>query len=81
MKLNREQIQKLIQQVVDTREQELSCDQMMRVLTDYAEKLGRGEEIEVADDDSVQHHLDLCPECREEFEMIKKIAEEGNLAE
>lgn len=79
MILNREQIQKLIQQVVDTQNEELSCDEMIRVLTSYAEKLSSGDRIEVADDERVQHHLDLCQECREEFEMIKRIADEGNL--
>ncbi len=79
MKLNREQIQRLIQQVIDTQAEELSCDEMMRVLTEYAEKLAGGEVIEVADDVYVQHHLDICPECREEFEMIKGIADEGKL--
>lgn len=79
MNLNREQIQKLIRQVVDTQDEELSCDEMMRVLTEYADKLGRREVIEVADDDLVLHHLHMCPECSEEFEMIKEIADEGNL--
>ncbi len=79
MKLNREQIQRLIQQVIDTQVEELSCDEMMQVLSDYASKLAGGEGIEVSDDDRVQHHLDICPECREEFEMIKGIADEGKL--
>jgi hypothetical protein len=79
MVLNREQIQRLIQQVIDTQAEELSCDEMMRVLTIYAEKLANGIPIEVVDDEHVQHHLDICPECREEFEMIKSIANEGHL--
>ena len=81
MKLNRQQIQTLVQQVVDTRMEELDCDEMMQVMTAYAGKLARGETIEVDDDDTVQHHLDICPECREEFEMLEGIAEEGNLGE
>lgn len=81
MKLNREQIQTLVQRVVDTRTEELDCDVMMRVLTAYADKLASGDEVGVTDDETVQHHLAVCPECREEFEMIKGIAEEGNLRE
>jgi hypothetical protein len=81
MKLNRQQIQTLVKQVTDTRVEELDCDEMLQVMTDYAGKLARGETIEVADDESVQHHLDMCPECHEEFEMIEEIAEEGNLRE
>ncbi len=42
MKLNREQIQRLIQQVIDTQVEELSCYEMMQVLSDYASKLAGG---------------------------------------
>lgn len=79
MKLNRDQIKNLIRQVVDTNTEEIDCDEMMRVLTTYADKLAAGEVVDISDDATIQHHFEMCPECREEFEMIQAIADEGNL--
>ncbi len=79
MKLSREQIRKLVELVVQTRTEELDCDEMVRMLAAYAEKLASGQPLEQSDDEAVQHHLSICPECCEEFEMLRSIAEEGNL--
>jgi len=76
--LTREQIRNLVRQVVQTRTEEMDSDEMMRVLTEYANKLSRGEDVSV-DEERVQHYLGHCVECREEFEMIRGIADEGNL--
>lgn len=81
MKLNRQQIQTLVQQVAVTNIVERDCEEMMEAMTAYAAKLARGETIELADDELIQHHLDICPECFEEFEMIREIAGEGRLGE
>ena len=77
-KLTREQIRTLVQQVVQTRTAEIDCDEMMRVLVEYADKLARGDATEMSDE-LVQHHLEHCVECAEEFEMIRGIADEGEL--
>ena len=76
--LTRKQIRTLVHQVVETRTEELDCDEMMRVLAEYAEKLAQGEAAELQDE-LIQHHLQHCVECQEEFEMIRGIAIEGNL--
>lgn len=81
MKLNRQQIQTLIRMVANTKTQELDCDEMMRALTAYADKLARGEVMEVTDAATIQHHLEICPECSEEFEFLRRIVAEGNLRE
>lgn len=81
MKLNREQIQSLVRQIAKTRAEELDCDQMLGLLTAHADKLARGETFETGDDLAVSAHLEGCTECREEFAMIRAIADEGNLEE
>ncbi len=81
MKLNRDQIKNLIQQVINTNTEEIDCDEMVRVLTTYADKLAAGGVIDFSDDATIQHHFAMCPECREEFEMIREIANEGNFKE
>jgi len=79
-KLTREQIQVLVQQIVQTRTAEIDCDEMMRVLVEYADKLSSGEATDMSDE-LVRHHLEHCVECAEEFEMIRGIADEGSLSE
>ena len=79
MKLTRQQIHILVEQVINTKKEEVDCDEMMQVLTQYAAKLASGQSIVVSDDETILHHLALCPECREEFDMLKGIAEEGKL--
>ena len=81
MKLNRQQIQTLVQVVAETNVEEIDCDEMIRVLTDYADKLSRGIEVDDEDDAGVVRHLETCPECREEYKMIRKIADEGLLGQ
>lgn len=81
MKLTRQQIQTLVQLVADTRLEELDCDEMMRVLTACADKLARGEATDVNDDAMIHYHLEICGDCREEFEMLQRIADEGDLRE
>ena len=77
-KLTREQIRMLVHQVVETRNDEIDCGEMMKALSDYAAKLATGDEAKV-EDELVQHHLEHCVECQEEFEMIRAIADEGRL--
>lgn len=79
--LSRKQIENLVRQVIDTNAEELDCDEMMRVLTAYAAQLASGNAINVSGEDLVRHHLAICPECQEEFEMIKAIAKSGLLGD
>lgn len=76
--LTREQMRRLVHEVIETRNEEIDCDEMMRVLTQYADKLAVGRTMDV-EDTLVQHHLQHCVECREEMDMIRGIAEEGIL--
>jgi hypothetical protein len=67
-------VQKLIQMVENTQEVEFSCEDVYNILDQYTELVYRG-------DDSaelmplVEHHIEICPDCREEFEALLRILE------
>jgi hypothetical protein len=52
-----------------TQEQELSCDEVHDLIDQFAEMQLRGENPAHLFP-LVQRHLDMCPECREEFEAL-----------
>lgn len=62
----------LLSQLADTREVELSCDDVLAVLDQFAESALRGEDA-AALMPLVQHHLDHCPDCHEEFEALLRV--------
>lgn len=52
-----------------THEQELSCDEVHALIDQFAEMHLRGENP-ANFFPLVQRHLEMCPECREEFEAL-----------
>lgn len=67
--LNPEDLDKLVQAMAETREEELGCDECF-------EQMSRFVEMELAGLDAtaamplVRDHLDKCGDCREEFELL-----------
>ena len=66
------QIAKLARQLEQTQETEYSCEDVYRLLDRFAESVQRGEDAAQLMP-LVQHHLDLCPDCREEFEALMRV--------
>jgi hypothetical protein len=64
----------LLQSVSRTRDQELTCDACLGELGGFAELTLKGRPVEEAYD-LVQQHLQVCGECREEFELLLKALE------
>lgn len=77
MPLNHKQIQTLIELVAKTEDRELDCDEFVNFLAEWSEKVMNGEAVATANA-SVRHHLDICPECSEEFRMILEILKESD---
>ncbi|RME88563.1 MAG: hypothetical protein D6770_06705 [Anaerolineae bacterium] len=69
-----EMLRRLLQAVERTREVEYSCEDVYRVLDEYAERLQRGEDAARLMP-LVRHHLEMCPDCREEFEALLRVLE------
>ena len=69
MKLSSETIQKLMSSVKSTRDQELDCghchDELDRFIEMKLSGMNAAEAMPL-----VQEHLDRCPPCREEYEVL-----------
>jgi ribonuclease HIII len=57
-----------------TEEQELSCDEVFALVDQFAEMHKRGEDASQFMP-LVQKHLNMCPDCREEYEALLKMME------
>ena len=66
------EFQKLIQMIENTQEIEFSCDDVYQILDQYTEMVYRGENAEKLMP-LVEHHIEICPDCREEFEALLRI--------
>lgn len=65
-------IGKVARQIEATHEIEYSCDDVHRLLDQFAEAVLRGENAANLWP-LVQQHLDMCPDCREEFEALMRV--------
>lgn len=65
-------MQKMLGMVGRTRADEYACDQVHELMDQFAEAVMRGEDAAKLMP-LVQHHLDMCPDCREEFEALMQI--------
>jgi hypothetical protein len=59
----------LINKLAITEEHEISCDDVHELLDQYTELKMRGENVEQLLP-LVKRHLELCPDCREEHEVL-----------
>jgi hypothetical protein len=66
------EFQKLIQMVENTQEIELPCDDVYQILDQFTEIVYRGEDAKELMP-LVEHHIEICPDCREEFEALLRI--------
>jgi len=66
------EFQKLIQMVENTQEVEFSCEDVYQILDQYTELVYRGEDSTQLMP-LIEHHIEICPDCREEFEALLRI--------
>jgi len=59
----------MINMVDATADIEIACEEAYRLLDEYADMLLRGEDPGILLP-QVKHHLEMCMDCREEFEML-----------
>jgi len=62
----------MLQALAMTEEQEISCDDVFAVLDEFAEAVRRGENVLLLMP-LVRQHLDMCPDCREEYEALLRM--------
>ena len=63
---------KMLQSLARTEEQEISCDDVFAVLDEFVEAVRRGENP-LLFMPLVRQHLDMCPDCREEYETLLRM--------
>lgn len=51
---------------------EIACDDVFKVLAEFAEMKKRGKDVTEMMP-LVAKHLDLCPDCREEYEILMDV--------
>lgn len=67
-----EKMQKMMTMLAHTQEQELTCDEVYALLDQFVELAARGEDV-AALMPLVKQHLDMCPDCQEEYRVLEKI--------
>jgi len=65
---------KLMHMLEQTEEVELSCEDVFALLDQFAEMAARGEDVARLMP-LMQQHLDMCPDCRQEYEALARILE------
>lgn len=63
---------KMLESLAMTREREISCDEVFAVLDQFTEAISRGENPLIFMP-LVRQHLDMCPDCREEYETLLRM--------
>ena len=76
MNLSPDQAKKMLHMVQNTQDLELSCDDVFELLDQYTEMAMRGEDV-VGLLPLVHNHLEMCPDCREEYEALTRILKAG----
>lgn len=69
MALSSETLKHLVREALPAREPEIDCDSCLQRVDEYAEKVLAGAPVTEALL-LVEQHLEICIECREEFELL-----------
>jgi hypothetical protein len=68
------EVVKLMQRLLITHKEELSCDEIFALVDEYAEASQRGEDVDNLKP-LIRWHLDMCRECDEEYEALLRVLE------
>ena len=72
MPLDKQQIKTLLSFVADTRDDEITCDDCLAGMAEFAETQLVGAEI-VDAQRHIQAHIEFCPECAEEYAVLLEV--------
>jgi len=67
-----EKMQKMLKMLSNTRDVELSCDDVFAVLDQFTELAAQGEDVAKLMP-LIKQHLDMCPDCRDEYKVLENI--------
>jgi hypothetical protein len=67
-----EKMQKMLVMLSNTRDVELTCDEVFALLDQFTELAAQGQDVRQLMP-LVQQHLDMCEDCREEYRVLESI--------
>ncbi len=67
-----EMMTKVAAMLSNTQETELTCDEVYALLDQFVEMAARGEDVSHLMP-LVKQHLDMCPDCMEEYKVLQSI--------
>jgi hypothetical protein len=67
-----EMMEKVLTMLSNTREEELTCEQVFAALDQFVELAARGEDVDKLMP-LIQHHLNMCADCMEEYRVLERI--------
>ncbi len=69
-----EQFKQLVLDVARTQDVELACESTHELLDEYADLVAGGQDAATTMP-LVKHHMEMCPDCRDEYETLLKIVQ------
>ena len=75
MPLSKKEIDGLMRLVGITQDEEIDCQQCLSLVAEFAEQKLAGKSIPEGLK-AVEHHLSVCGECREEYEVLREAMRE-----
>lgn len=72
MQIPVDKLKTMVRGVARTQETEYSCDDVYQLLDEFAEAVAQGKDVTQLMP-LVQQHLEMCPDCREEFEALLRV--------
>ena len=71
MKLTKKEIDGLMRLIGLTKDEEINCEQCLALISEFAEQELAGKSVPEGLL-AVEHHLSVCSECCEEYEVLKQ---------
>jgi hypothetical protein len=78
MQLSKDNMKSLLEHISKTIEVELPCDDVYELIDEFADAAARGEDTSKLMP-LVQHHLEICRDCLEEYEALARILKAEDL--
>ena len=76
MALSRKELDALMKTVSLTKPDELTCDECLKQLAEFAERALAGKSI-TESLQAIEHHLAICAECQEEYQVLLAALTDG----
>ncbi len=67
----------LLRAIAFTKPEEVDCEEFLSAVSGYVESLANGQPVPCSD--AIHQHLEVCPECLEEYEALESLYTDGQL--